>query len=120
MKRKPTSVPTLGGFFDILAIPLNFASGFVLGLAAPLAAIAAVVAGVRLLTGKVPYLGHVWEDEESGRHLSFKLASPDEVRDLFEVQKEEIGGDILRMQAEIQAIVEETKAEAQAAVEEAG
>ena len=43
-----------------------------------------------------------------------------EVRDLFEVQKEEIGGDILRMQAEIQAIVEETKAEAQAAVEEAG
>lgn len=95
----------------VFTIPYNFVAGLVTGLVAPVAAIAAVVAGIRLLTGKVPFLGHVWLDEEGTRHLSFKLVSPDQVGDLFTEQKEQIGDELGRMIAEIQAIVEEAKAQ---------
>ncbi len=114
-KRREKTVVGLGIFVDILAIPYNFFSGFLTGLVAPVAAIAGMVALMRLLTGKVPYLGHIFEDEEGDRHLSLKLVAPDQVKDLFEEQKEEYGADIMRMQAEIKAIVEETRAEAKAA-----
>jgi hypothetical protein len=117
-KRDEKMIPALGIIFDVLAIPCNFVSGFFTGLAAPIAAIAGMVALVRLITGKVPYLGHIYVDDEGERHLSFKLASPEEVKDLFEEQKEEIGGDIAKMQAEIKAIIEETKAKAQETVKE--
>jgi hypothetical protein len=106
-------LPVFSILSSIFAIPSNLLAGLVVGLAAPVAAIAAMVLGVRLLTGKVPFLGHTWEDEEGGRHLSFKLVPPEEVRDLFEVQKEEIGGDLSKMKTEIRAIIEEAKAGAQ-------
>jgi hypothetical protein len=99
---------------DILAVPYNFLSGFFLGLIAPLAAIAAVVAGIRLLTGQVPFLGEIAEGEAGGRQLSFKLVPPDQARQLFETQKAQIGGDLGRMRAELQAIIEEAKADATA------
>ena len=112
-KRNEKVVPAVDIVFDVLAIPWNFLSGFFTGVAAPLAAIAGMVALVRLFTGKVPYLGHVYVDDDGERHLSFKLVAPEAVKDLFEEQKEEIGGDILKMQAEIKAIIEEAKAAAQ-------
>ena len=112
-KRNEKVVPPLGIVFDMLAIPWNLLSGFFTGVAAPLAAIAGMVALVRVLTGKVPYLGHVYTDDEGERHLSFKLMAPEAVKGLLEEQKVEIGGDILKMQAEIKAIIEETKAAAQ-------
>ena len=118
-KRNEKVVPALGIVFDMLAIPCNLLSGFFTGVAAPLAAIAGMVALVRVLTGKVPYLGHVFTDDEGERHLSFKLVSPEEVKGLFEEQKEEIGGDILKMQADIKAIIEETKAAAKEEAEAA-
>jgi len=104
--------------YSIFAIPCNFAIGFIIGVAAPVAAIGAMVAGVRLLTGKVPFLTSV-EDKEGERHLSLALVSQEEVGSLFEAQKEQIGGDIGRMKAEIQAIIEEARAEAQEAAQAA-
>jgi hypothetical protein len=96
---------------DVFAIPSNFLLGFAVGLAAPVAAIAAMVAGVRLVTGKVPFLSHTWDDEEGGRHLSFKLVSPDQVGTLFAEQKKTIGDDLVKMQAEIKAIVQEARSD---------
>ncbi len=118
--RSPKAAPWLGAVFQVLAIPFNLFAGFLTGLAAPVAVIAAIVAGVRLLTGKVPFLGHVWEDEEGGRHLSLKLVLPEQVKDLFTEQKEQIGGDVVKLQAEIRAIIEESRARDQAAEASSG
>jgi hypothetical protein len=116
-KRNEKTVLGLGTFFDIVAIPTNFLSGYITGLVAPIAAIAGMVALIRLLTGKVPYLGHIFEDEQGERHLSFKLVAPEQVKELFEEQKEQYGGEIIKMQSEIRAIIEETRAEAKATAE---
>jgi hypothetical protein len=116
-KRKTKTAPVVGVLADILAIPGNLFSGFVTGVVAPIAAIAGMVALMRLLTGKVPYLGHIYEEEEGDRHLSFKLVAPEQVKDLFQEQKEQYGGDIVKLQAEIKSIIEETRAEAQADAE---
>jgi hypothetical protein len=117
-KPKEKSVVGFGTLFDIVAIPYNFLSGFITGLVAPIAAIAGMVALVRLLTGKVPYLGQIFEDEGGQRRLSFELMPPEQVKDRFEEQKEQYGGEIAKMQAEIKAIIEETRAEAQASAAE--
>jgi hypothetical protein len=106
------SVASLVG--DVFAIPSNFLMGFAVGLAAPVAAIAAMVAGVRMVTGKVPFLSHTWDDEEGGRHLSFKLVPPDEVGTLFAEQKKTIGNDLVKMQAEIKAIIQEARGDIEA------
>ena len=63
---------------DVLAIPWNFLSGYFLGLLAPVAAIAAVVAGIRFLTGQVPFLEDVSEAEEGRRRLSLGLMPPEQ------------------------------------------
>jgi hypothetical protein len=111
-ERSDGSFPVLGVIFDILAVPFSLLSGFITGLVAPIAAIAAMVAGIRLLTGKVPFLGQAWEDEEGARHLSFRLVPPEQVGELFAEQKEEIGGEIAKMQAELKVIIEEARAAA--------
>jgi hypothetical protein len=112
-KRNEKVIPPLGIVFDMLAVPCNLLAGFITGVVAPLAAIAGMVALIRVLTGKVPYLGHVYTDDAGERHLSFKLVAPEAVKGLFEEQKEEIGGDLLKMQTEIKAIIEEAKAAAE-------
>jgi hypothetical protein len=113
-KHNEKSVVGLGTILDIVAIPCNFFSGFVTGLLAPIAAIAGMVALIRLLTGKVPYLSHISEGEAGERHLSFDLVLPEQVKDLFQEQKEQYGGEIVKMQADIKAIIEETRSEARA------
>lgn len=118
MSRDDGAFPVLGVVMDILAVPLSLLSGFITGLVAPVAAIAAMVGIIRLLTGKVPFLGQVWEDEEGGRHLSLRLVPPEQVGELFAEQKEEIGGELVKMQAELKAIIEEARGEAQEAASE--
>ena len=99
---------TLGLGLDLLSLPFNFLLGLVLGLAAPMAAIAAMVAGVRLLTGRFPFLSQ--EQKEGERYLSLNLVPPEEVSDLLAAQKKIITADLGKMQTEIQAILEETQA----------
>ena len=106
---KDKSGPLSGVFVQLLVIPFSFLSGFVAGLVLPLAAIGAVVAGIRLVTGKVPFLGEVSVGEEEGRSLSLKLVPPDQVGDLYAGHKEQIGGDLGKMKAEIQSIIEEAQ-----------
>ena len=109
MSRKDGPFPVFSVFYDIFAIPYNFLIGFVVGVVAPVAAIAAMVAGVRLLTGKVPFLTPE-EDDEGEERLSISLVPEDRVGELFEEQKARIGGDLQKMRVEIKAIIEESKA----------
>ena len=70
---------TFSGFglvIDILSIPYNLLSGFVVGALVPVAAIAAIVAGIRLLTGKMPYLSPQGGEEE--RYLTLTLMPPED------------------------------------------
>jgi hypothetical protein len=117
-KRKDKGGPLVGVFGQLLAIPFGFLAGFATGLVLPLTAIGAVVAGIRLVTGMVPFLGEVSVDEEGGRALSLRLVPPDQVGDLYAGHKEQIGGDLVKMKDEIQAIIEEAQSR-QAGAEEA-
>jgi hypothetical protein len=110
-KNKGSESPALSIVYNIFAVPYNFLMGFVVGVGAPVAAVAAMVAGVRLVTGKVPFLGHTYEDE-TGRHLSFKLVAPEKAQELFTEHKGRIEADLSGMQTEIKAIIEEAKSEA--------
>ena len=101
----------LGVIVDVLAIPYNLLAGLILGFIAPIAAIAAVVAGVRLLTGKMPFLS-MQKALDQDRSLALTLIPPEQVKERFEEQKDEIGSELVSMQKEIRAIIEEAKAEA--------
>jgi hypothetical protein len=107
-------VPVLSVIYNVFAVPFNFFMGFVVGLLAPVAAIAAVVAGVRLLTGKVPFLS-LGQDEGEERHLALELVDPDRVGDLFAVERKKVEGELGGLQAEIRSIIEESRAKAQEA-----
>lgn len=113
MQRRDVSLPALDAVLAFIAIPGSLLSGFFIGLVAPVAAIAGMVAGIRLATGKVPFLGHIWEGEDGERHLSFKLASPDEAQELYSEHKERFSDELGPMKAEIRAIMEEARASAQ-------
>jgi hypothetical protein len=117
-RREAKSDPLAGVFVQLVAIPFGFLAGFATGLVLPLAAIGAVVAAIRLVTGMVPFLGEVSVDEEGGRALSLRLVPPDQVGDLYAGHKEQIGGDLVKMKDEIQAIIEEAQSR-QAGPEEA-
>jgi hypothetical protein len=108
-EREDKGGPLSGVFVQLLAIPYSFMVGFVTGLVLPVAAIGAVVAGIRLVTGKVPFLSEVLEDEAGGRALSLRLVPPEQVGDLYAGHKEQIGGDLVKMKDEIQAIIEEAQ-----------
>jgi hypothetical protein len=99
--------------YNILAVPYNFFIGFVVGVAAPVAAIAAMVLGVRFLTGKMPFLSLREEEEE--RRLSLELVSPEVAAELYTAEKEKIMDDLGSFRDEMKSMMEE----AQAAAEEA-
>ncbi len=98
--------------FGLLSLPYHFLLGLIIGLTAPVAAIAAAAAGVRLLTGRMPFLSQS-RDAEGEPYLTLNLVPPAEVGDRLAAQKKAIGDDLGRMKAEIQAIL----AEAQSAEE---
>jgi hypothetical protein len=116
-KRNQGWLSVWGVLYNILAIPCNFISGFVVGLAAPVAVIAAIVSGVRLLTGKVLFLTPV-EDEQGETRLHLHLVPADQAGDLFREQKEKISNDLSSVRDEIRAIIEEVRADAVASQEE--
>jgi hypothetical protein len=114
MAKKSGGFPVFGLIYSIVAIPYNFFIGFVVGVAAPVAAIAAMVLGVRFLTGKMPFL-KLSDDEE--RRLSLELVEEDQAQELFEVEKEKVMTELGGFAEEMKALIEEAKA-AEAEVEE--
>lgn len=121
MTRNDGSFPTFGLIYSIVAIPYNFFIGFIVGLAAPVAAIAAIVFGVRFLTGKMPFL-RLSDDEDEERRLSLELVEQDQVQALFDAEKEKVMAELGSFRDEIKAIIEESKAtdaQAEVAVDEA-
>lgn len=108
MAKNDSSSSVLGLISSILAIPYNFFVGFVLGLAAPVAVIAAMVFGVRFLTGKTPFL-RMSDEEEPERRLLLDLVEEDQVQALYEVEKEKIMTELHSFRDEIKALLEKAK-----------
>jgi hypothetical protein len=98
-----------GVLSSLLALPFNLITGYLVGLLAPVAALAAIVGGIYLLTRKVPFLSHTWPDDEGGQHLSLKLMPPDQAQAAFVREKERISADVNTMSAEIKALAEQAK-----------
>jgi hypothetical protein len=120
MTRNNDAFPVFSIVYNVLAIPYNFLIGFVVGLAAPVAAIAGIVAGIRLLTGKVPFLSH-GQDETGERILTLRLVPAEEAGDLYYAEKDRLTEELGDFQAEIRAIIEEARGGgAEAAPEETG
>ena len=119
MAKNNGAFPTFGLIYGIVAIPYNFLIGFIVGVAAPVAAIAAMVLGVRFLTGKMPFLKLSDEDDEE-RRLLLELVEQDQAQELFEAEKEKIMSDLGNFRDEMKALIEESKAAgAEVAVDEA-
>ena len=117
-KRSDVPLPVLGALYPVFAVPCNLLSGFLIGLLAPVAAIAGMVAGVRLATGKVPFLGHIREGEDEERQLSFKLVSPDEAQELYSEHKERFSDKLGPIKSEIKTIMEEARGSGEGQVAE--
>jgi uncharacterized membrane protein len=118
-EQKRGGFPVATAIVDILSIPYNLLAGFVVGAVVPVMAIAAIVGGIRLLTGQVPFLGMAGEEESGQRNMSLTLVAPDAAEEMFAEQKEQIGGELANLRTEIQAIIEEARAEAVEEAEEA-
>jgi hypothetical protein len=109
MARQDRSFPVWGLIYSIVAIPFNFFLGFIVGLAAPVAAIAAMVLGVRFLTGKMPFL-KLSEEEGDQRRLQLELVEQDQAQALFEAEKGKVMSDLGSFRDEMKALIEEAKA----------
>ena len=110
MAKNGGAFPVFGLVYSIVAIPYNFFLGFVVGVAAPVAAIAAMVLGVRFLTGKMPFLK--LSDEED-RRLSLELVEQERAQELFEVEKEKVMSELGGFAEEMKSLIEEAKATAE-------
>ncbi len=111
MAKKDGAFPAFSLIYSIVAIPYNFFVGFVLGLAAPVAVIAAMVLGVRFFTGKMPFL-KLGDEADEERRLSLELVEQDAVQDLFEAEKEKVMIDLGSFRDEMKALLEQAKATA--------
>jgi hypothetical protein len=110
MRNSDKGFPVFGLLYNVLAIPYNFFIGFVVGLAAPVAVIAAMVAGVRFLTGRMPFLRLSEDLEADERRLSLELVPTDEVEELFAVEKEKVMDDLGGLREQIKKMIEEARA----------
>ena len=99
------------GLFDLLEVPANLVAGFVAGAVLPAAAVAAMVAGVRLATGKIPFLSRVTQDDSGERQLVLALVPPEEARALWEEHKVRLGAPLEQLRLEIQSVAEHSGAE---------
>ena len=113
-KQKQETYSGVSLLVDVLSIPYNLMSGFIVGAMVPVAAIAAIVAGIRLLTGKMPFLSPQEGEEE--RYLTLTLVAPEEAQERYAEQKEQIGGELGRLRTEIQNILQEARAETEEVV----
>jgi len=100
---KPNSTRVL----DLLGVPANLVAGFVVGVATPVAAIATLVAVVRMITGKVPFLSRVVPDENDTRQLLLGLVTPEEARVLWAEHKSSFGKPLEKLRLEIQSMAEQ-------------
>ena len=105
------SFPVAGVLFEFVAIPYNFILGFIVGVAAPIAAIAAMVFGVRFLTNRMPFLSLQQAEDEDERRITLELVPMEEVSERFEAEKQKVTGELGGLQAEIKALIEEAQAE---------
>jgi hypothetical protein len=103
--------PALGSALEILTLPFSFLAGLTTGILVPVAAVAGMVAAVRWLTGRFPFLTLMQESDGGERNLTLALVSEEQAKELYEQYKEEIGGELQRMQSEIKVIIEEAQAE---------
>jgi len=108
-----------GALGNLVAIPFSFITGYLVGLLAPVAGLAAIVGGIYLLTRKVPFLSHSWPDDEGGQHLSLKLMPPDQAQAAFIQEKERISADLNTVSAEIKALAEQASRQKQGRQEQA-
>ena len=109
MAKNDGSFPVFGLIYGIVAIPYNFFIGFIVGVAAPVAAIAAMVLGVRFLTGKMPFL-RLSDEEDEDRRLLLEVVEEEQAQVLFEVEKEKVMSDLGSFRDEMKALIEEAKA----------
>jgi len=110
-KHKKGSCCTSGTLFDLIGIPCNLAAGLVVGLFLPVAALAAVVAGIRLFTGKVPFLARVGQDESGERELSLRLVPPEQVRGLWAEHTRTFGEPLEKLGVQIRAMAGQARSE---------
>jgi hypothetical protein len=101
--------------YNVLAIPVNFFAGFLVGAAGPVAAIAAMVFGVRFLTGKMPFLSLSPEEGQGERHLAVELIEAEQAGDRFAAEKQKVVDDLGSLRDELKALMEEAKAQQAAA-----
>jgi hypothetical protein len=81
--RDKESTPALARYVEELTtVPRHFIVGWLVGLLAPVAALAGIVAGVYFFTKKVPFISGI-EEQEHGRRLVIDLVEPDEARMLL-------------------------------------
>lgn len=114
MRNNDRAFPVFDLLYNVLAIPSNFIIGFVVGLAAPVAVIAAMVAGVRFLTGRMPFLRLSEDLEADERRLSLELVPTDEAESLFAVEKERVMDDLGGLREQIKTLIEEARAKGEA------
>lgn len=110
MNSNDKSFPVAGMVFNLFAIPLNFFVGFVVGLVAPVAAIAAMVFGVRFLTGKLPFLSLKREEAPEARRLTVELVPTEQAKERFEVEKQQVLDELGSLRDEVKTLIEEAKA----------
>ena len=89
-KQSERSLPVLGTIAQLIAFKCNLLAGFVIGLIASVAAIGAMVALIRLMTGKVPFLAHIVEAPGDERQLSLALIPLDQAGELFAQHKQRL------------------------------
>jgi predicted DNA-binding protein (UPF0251 family) len=109
MSNNDKAFPVPGLIFNLFAIPFNFFIGFVVGVVAPVAAIAAMVFGVRFLTGKLPFLSLKREEPEA-RRLTVELVPQEQAKERFEVEKQQVLDELGSLRDEIKTLMEEAKA----------
>ena len=92
----------LGG---LLSVPLNFFGGLVIGLTAPLIAVAGVLGGVYLFTKKVPFVSQVDTDDTTGeRSLTLRLMPAGEAKAALEARQAELREALARVKTELAGI----------------
>jgi hypothetical protein len=106
-KKKGTRRSILGG---LLSVPINFFGGLIVGLTAPLVAVAGIVGGVYLFTKKVLSISQVTADEATGeRSLTLQLMAPDEAKAAFEARLAELEEVWVKVKSELEEMTRQAE-----------
>lgn len=109
MTRSSTPFPALYSLYSVLSVPFSFLIGLLVGLIAPVAAIAAMVVGVRFLTGRLPFLNLEQFEEDGERRMSLELVPAEEAKGLFAAEKQVILDEVASLQEELKAAMQEAQ-----------